>query len=115
MENNHCEYAWSDIGISSGISACLKGEREMQDWALRRLTTTANSKSLRKAFDNTETENCIANWSVTYRAEQLKLQKGLMGKEGKKNNQQDSQAKIKTTAASWFVHIEYPYWAFWFL
>jgi len=29
-------------------------------------------------------ENCIPNWSVTYRAAELKLQEGLIGK-GKKN------------------------------
>lgn len=51
MGNNHYEYGWSDIGTSSGISAHLRGERVKQDWVLRRLTTTANSKSFRKAFD----------------------------------------------------------------
>lgn len=115
MGNNHYEYGWSDIGTSSGISAHLRGERVKQDWVLRRLTTTANSKSFRKAFDQRRDRKLYSKLVCDLQGRTTQIARGARGEGRKKYSQQDSQAKIKTTAASWFVHIEYPNWAFCFV
>lgn len=100
MGKSHREYVRFDTGNSSDISTHLRGEGEKQHRALRRLSTAANSKSFRKAFDQDRDRKLYAKLVCDLQGRTTQIARGAPGEGKKRDSQQDSQAEIKATAAS---------------